>query len=471
MSFSSFFGGSKNGQFTSQNTQAADDLMWNKIQDALGGMEAPGGYQLGSSPFGFSNPVFNVMGGWNLPSYGGNGPAVGPGNPGSAVYGSPVTGGFGKTVTSTKTPGTPVFGAPPPQMSQFQGQPNQQGQAQILSSGTINPSGNWATVGNTGRGNGGPNKQINMSNFGGKIGVGQGAVGQIQPAGQSRNHGQPNKQIQLDPQGHTIQGYGQGGWDGGYGAGGGGNPGYSPLKPTNFKFDYQKTNYTPDKFTDSYTPTQFTMPTALDQKTGLFGQLLGNTNREILRNQNAAVDSQMRNAIRSGSYSPSMMKNTVLGAQKQAQEAIGDYGTRSAFDVASEVAKYQADRQQQQAGENQFASKFGFDVNQANQAAKLAGAQFNSGENKYASELSAKQQQLQADENKAWEDLVLKGGSQALEGEKLGLLANQANQDYFTKLIDAMGQNLILPYAARQKSPSMFSQLLGAGAQLGAAAL
>lgn len=185
-------------------------------------------------------------------------------------------------------------------------------------------------------------------------------------------------------------------------------------------------------FNKQYNPYQYSMPTALDAKKGLFGTLLGNTNREVLRNQNKAVDDMTRSSIRAGTYSPAMMKNTILGAQKTAGETMGDYGTKTAMDLATETAKAQQDLQQNQAAENQAARNLNLEGGKA----ALAGEQ------------------------------AALGGQEALNEEKMK--NTEMGQNYFMNLMNQMTNSYINPYTKTGQTTGGSQGALGSILGLGA---
>lgn len=134
---------------------------------------------------------------------------------------------------------------------------------------------------------------------------------------------------------------------------------------------------------------KFTMPTALDEKTGLFSQMFNNTQTGLQRNQQATLDKAKRDSMLTGTFSPGQFKNLALQSQQNVDDTLGKYGTQGAFDLATERAKYEAGNQQAQAGEN-----------------------------------------------RAWEDLGLKNDVQ--------------NKGYFTDLLKTLIEGHVKPYAGAQ---------------------
>lgn len=170
-----------------------------------------------------------------------------------------------------------------------------------------------------------------------------------------------------------------------------------------------------------YKAFQFSTPESLNEKENVFGRTMNNMQRGLLRQQNAGLDSMKRTAQLTGTYSPAMMKNAMINSQNQTQEALGDYGTKGALDLATERARAEQGVQQNQAAEN-----------------------------KYLPEQELNVQKLQAGENQAARGLDLEAGGKALAGEQVGLQADTANKDYFQKMLQLLFQNQIDPYAGQK---------------------
>lgn len=173
--------------------------------------------------------------------------------------------------------------------------------------------------------------------------------------------------------------------------------------------------------TPTYKPFQFSTPESLNEKENVFGRAMNNMQRGLLRQQNAGLDSMKRTAQLTGTYSPAMMKNAMINSQNQTQEAFGDFGTKGALDLATERAMAEQAVQQNQ-----------------------------SAENKYLPEQELNIQKMQAGENQAARGLDLDAASRAIAGEQVGLQADTASKDYFTKLLSTLFQNQIDPYAGQK---------------------
>jgi len=209
-----------------------------------------------------------------------------------------------------------------------------------------------------------------------------------------------------------------------------------------------------------YQASQFTMPTALDQKTGAFGQLLGQTGREMLRQGRGALGEATRQAQLTGTASPMALAQMARESQQRGQEAVSDMGAKGAYDIASEQARYQADMQKSQAAENYLA------------------AGYNRDEARYMAERDQDLQTRQAEENRLAQATNIAGIEAAQRGEQvagqMSLQDTQQQQAYLNSLMDQVRQSYISPYATpvQPKTPSPFAQAFGStlGAGVGGAA-
>ena len=180
--------------------------------------------------------------------------------------------------------------------------------------------------------------------------------------------------------------------------------------------------YNPYQFQNTTaTPYQFKMPDALSGKGGVYGETMNNMQRGLLRQAKGGTDEMMRNAKLTGSYSPGMMKNVLMKSQNQTQEALGDYGSKGALDLASEQARADESRQLNQANENLNVFK-----------QNLVG------------------QGMQAEENQKARELDLEAGGKALMGEEIGLKDDFQKKQYFMDLMKQLFQSHIDPYAGQK---------------------
>lgn len=187
--------------------------------------------------------------------------------------------------------------------------------------------------------------------------------------------------------------------------------------------------YDPYQFKNTTTsPYQFKMPDALSGKGGVYGETMDHMQRGLLRQAKGGTDELMRNAQLTGSYSPGMMKNVLRQSQNQTQEALGDYGSKGALDLATEQGRADETRQLNQANENLNVFK-----------ENLAG------------------QGRQAEENQKARALDLDAGQKALMGEEIGLKDDAQKKQYFMDLMKQLFQSHIDPYAG-QKGATPASQ-------------
>jgi len=183
-------------------------------------------------------------------------------------------------------------------------------------------------------------------------------------------------------------------------------------------------------FTSPYQKYGFTAPDLTGKKSA-FSTILGQAGNQFSRQSRASSDAAMRNMMKSGTYNPAAMNKVLLDSQTKAQEGIESMGTKGAYDIASEQAKYDFEKQLQDARQGELAKEF----EQKGGQLALAG-----------------------------EELAQKGKTAEAEFKLKDLLQNK---DYLAKLLELYGQQQVLPYAAAQKQGGgggIFGQVLGSAA-------